>query len=201
MTARTAARRLAHAPGASEGRRRQVEGLASVASRLGFMPYELTVVGGTAADADRWHRIWRTELGWQQGPTAEVRVEAVRALEVTVWALGGVVPCADGCGWPVRLVTTAAGRTLAIDPLPREDGTVWRQSTRTTGPVAVILAGHETPPDHEPLYRQHSRSCPMTSTKRVREAPRCTACGERLDAVLAGRDRGYTTHPTCGPDP
>ncbi|WP_066586274.1 hypothetical protein [Cellulomonas timonensis] len=199
MTARTTARRPTHA--ADQDRARQVRALASTAELIGLMPYELTVVGGTAADADRWHRVWRTHLGWQHAPSVETRVEAVRALEVRCWALAGVVPCPDGCGWPVRLMTTAAGRTLAIDPLPRQDGTVWRQSARGKGPVAVILAGHQTPPDAEPLYRQHSRSCPATSTKRVREAPRCTACGERLDAVLAGRDPTYTTHPTCAPDP
>lgn len=184
-----------HTRVAEANRARKVLALAATAARLGVMPFELTLVGGTTADRDRRDRV-RRECGLDKAPSVETWTAALVELERRVWALPGVSPCL-GCGWPVRSLVSVSGHRLLVDPLPREDGTVAVTPAPRGLPVGWIIAGHETPPEDEPLYRQHARSCPTSAAHHRAQAPRCLACNEPLDGVLAARDPSYTTHPGC----
>ncbi|WP_182112903.1 hypothetical protein [Actinotalea sp. JY-7876] len=194
----TAAKDYSHSKYAETNRRRKADALAAAAAHLGLQPFELTLVGGTVADAGR-RKLVRKAAGLDRDASVETWSQALGALEQTLWRVPGTTACPD-CGWPIRVVTTATGKRVALDPLPREDGSVYRSEVRGK-PVAVVVAGHDTVPDDEPLYRQHARSCPKTSGRARAEAPKCTECGHPLDGVLAARDATYTMHPACARDP
>lgn len=197
MSATGAREHFANTTTATENRTRKATALAATAVHLGYLPYELTLVGGTVADSDRRTRVWKA-TGLVRSPSVETWRLALTEVERALWAAPNVTAC-SACGWPVRDVVTASGLRIALDPFSRADGTVYAQPAPRGGkPVAVVLAGGTEPPD-EPLYRQHSRSCPERSDKTAREAPRCPICSRALDSVLAARDRTYATHPTCSP--
>ncbi|MGN8245250.1 hypothetical protein ACTHAM_002369 [Cellulomonas soli] len=187
----------AHTPTSTANRRKKASALAAAAASLGLQPYELTCVGGTVADADRRRRV-RRAAGLDRDASVETWQLALGFLEARVRTMPSSVMC-PACGWPVLIVTTDAGVRLFLDPFPREDGTVWPHAT-PQGTRARVIAGHETPPDGEPLFRQHQRSCPADKrapARRLAEAPKCSACGLPLDPVLAQRDRSFTAHPNC----
>ena len=186
----------AHTRDAAENREKKATALAATAARLGLQPYELKLVGGTVADADRRTAV-RKETGLDRNPSVETWGRAIGLLDAHLRELPGTTTCdRDGCGSAVRVVITESGNRITVDPLPHPAGRVWPRSTKD-GQRAVIIAGHQTPPEDEPLYRLHDRSCPATAHKRPSEAPRCTACAQPLDGVLAARLPSYTTHPTC----
>jgi ribosomal protein L34E len=196
MSAAGAQDHFAHTPTAAANRERKATALAAAAASLGVRVYELTMAGGTFAGAERRKRI-RKVAGITAAPSVETWERALGLLEAAERTVPGASTCAD-CGHAVRVVITAAGNRLAIDPFPHPDGRVWPKTT-PAGQRAVVIAGHESPPEDEPLYRQHSRSCPATSGKRRAEGPRCAACCQPMDGVLAARDPSYRTHPACDP--
>ncbi len=198
MSAAGAQDHFAHNPTAEANREKKAKALAATAAGMGYRVYELKCVGGTVADADRRNRV-RRAAGLTSAPSVETWARALGLLEARERMLPGVSVCqAPGCGHAVRVVITESGKNLEVDPFPHPDGRVWPKTTKD-GQRAVVIAGHETPPEDEPLFRQHSRSCPSTAHRRPSEAPRCSECGQPLDGVLAARDATYLSHPTCDP--
>lgn len=201
MSAAGAQDHFAHSPAAEVNRERKAKALAATAAGMGYRVYELKCVGGTAADAGRRVRV-RKAAGISSAPSVETWARALGLLEARERMLPGAGTC-PGCGHAVRAVITESGKHIEVDPFPHPDGRVWPKTTKD-GQRAVIIAGHETPPEDEPLFRQHARSCPSTARQRPSEAPRCTTCTRPLDGVLAARDATYTSHPSCdagGGDP
>lgn len=182
---------------AQENRRRKAEALAVEASHHGLQPYELRLVGGTVADATRRETV-RKAAGLKTRPSDETWTLALAALEAGARTRPGAMACGV-CGWFVLPVKTESGATVLVDPFAHPDGRVWPQ-TRAGKTVAVIIAGHQSPPEDTPLFRMHATSCPETrqaAERRRREAPRCTSCGNPLDGVLAHTSPSYTIHPNC----
>lgn len=186
----------AQTPHARENRERKATALAGAAARLGLQPFELRLVGGTVADAER-REVVRLEAGLTRRPSVETWARAIALLDARSREIPGTHPCqAAGCGASVRVAILASGTRIDVDPYPHPAGRVWLRHT-SQGERAEMLAGHMTPPEGEPLYRHHSRSCPATAHTRPSEAPRCEACSQPLDGVLAARDPSYRTHPAC----
>lgn len=201
MSAAGAQDHFAHTATAAANRERKATALAATAAGMGLRVYELKTLGGTFADAERRKQV-RKSVGLASAPSVETWERALGLLEARERTLPGMSACVV-CGNVVRLVITAAGNQLALDPFPHPDGRVWPKTT-SAGERAVVIAGHEIPPEDEPLYRQHVRSCPAPAAvrKRPSEAPRCPVCSTHLDGVMAARDPSYTAHPTCrGGDP
>ena len=184
----------AHTNRAEENRKRKASALAATAAGFGLQPYELTVVGGTQAEADRRHRV-RVASGLDRDPSVETWQTAIGMLIGRTATLPGARPCTH-CDFHVLQVITEAGNRLLIDPLPHPAGTVWPVED---GHKARILAGHDERPEDVPLYRQHATTCPARRSRRRSQAPRCSVCSQPLDAVLAARDASYTSHPRCDP--
>jgi len=183
-------------------RRRSIKAgkIAAAARRLGYMPFELRTIGGTEADADRWEQI-RRDVGLVRAPSVETRNAALIMLERFALDVPGIVLC-PACDWPVlEVITERSKQRITIDPFPHPRGSVLPvQAEDAINMLARIFAGGDPArPVDEPLYRQHSRSCPETAHGRRVRAPRCTVCGNPLHVGLAEKDPTYTTHPTCDP--
>ena len=174
--------------------------IAQAARRLGLMPFELRTIGATEPDIARWGRV-RREVGLDRPASVETRNAALILLEQYALAVPGISLCPD-CDWPVLEVVTEIGKQrIRIDPFPHPDGTVLPvQADDGMNMLARIFAGGgPSRPLEEPLYRQHSRSCPESAHGRRVRAPKCTVCGNPLDAALAAKDPTYTSHPSCDP--
>lgn len=103
------------------------------------------------------------------------------------------------CGAPLVWVVTVGGRRMPLDPDPHPAGNVVRVAGRT-GPRARVLTGGEMPAQ-ETAWRAHFTTCPNASEFRRRKAaaaPRCTTCGDPMNAELTRRT-GWTEHPACPP--
>lgn len=183
-----------HTTQAENNRKRKASALATAAANLGFQPYELTVIGGTPAEADKRHRV-RRAAGLDRDPSVETWQMTIGMLIARTATLPGARPCTR-CDFHVLQVITEAGTKLLIDPFPHPAGTVWPVDD---GRRARVLAGHEERPDDVPLYRQHTTTCPAEPAGRRSRAPRCQVCAQPLDGVLAARDPAYTSHPRCDP--
>lgn len=189
----------AHTKRAERNRSKKAAALAGEARRLGYMPFELATVGGTVHDAER-RELVRKSLGLTAAPSVETWVQVLVKLETMAFEVPGVVMC-PACDWPVRDVTTPGGKHLTIDPFPREDGTVQPIRKRDGTVVAEVFAGGDSHrPTDEPLFRQHSRSCPASPAARRVRLPRCQVCNNPLYGPLAAADPTYTTHPCCDPE-
>ncbi|MFB4273058.1 hypothetical protein [Nonomuraea sp. GTA35] len=69
-------------------------------------------------------------------------------------------PCND-CGRPVLWTTTAAGKRLAVDPHPTEDGNqaCYRAAPRSWSSRSLDGAGARPPAAWEHRYRPHVATC------------------------------------------
>ncbi|EYR64644.1 hypothetical protein N866_07100 [Actinotalea ferrariae CF5-4] len=198
----TATADFAHTRHAETNRQRKANALAAAAANLGLQPYELKVIGSTAVEAEQRRRVRRT-AGLDRDPSVETWMLALGYLEARAAGLPGARQC-TACGAFVLQVVTEHDQRLLIDPYPHATGTVWPVAApagRRSGKSARVLAGHDERPDDQPLYRQHTASCPA-APPRPRSRSRAALCGEcglPLDQVLAERDPTYTTHPKCDP--
>lgn len=188
----------AHTKRADANRDRKAIALAAEARRLGYMPFELRTIGGTPGDAER-REIVRKSLGLDRAPSVETWTQALVKLETLAFEVPGIVMCPD-CDWPVHQVTTEGGKRLLLDPFPRDDGSV-QPLRKPDGTVLarVYAGGDPSRPLDEPIYRQHSRSCPNSPASRRVHLPRCTVCNNPLYGPLVAKDPTYTTHPNCDP--
>ena len=189
---------FAHTRHAEANRQRKAHALAAAAANLGLQPYELKLIGSTSVEAEHRRRV-RRAAGLDRDPSVETWMLALAHLEARAATLPGARQC-TACGAFVLQVVTEHEQRLLIDPYPHRTGTVW-PVTAPAGQRARVLAGHDERPDDEPLYRQHTASCPAAPTRpRSRSrAALCGECGQPLDQVLAERDPTYTTHPRCDP--
>lgn len=181
-----------HTPAAESNRRRKAHALSGAAWSMGLQPYELTVVGGGAQEAELRSRV-RRAARLDRDPSVETWQAAIGQLMARIMTMPGTAPC-PRCDWHVREVITEAGTRLLIDPLAHPAGTVWPVTT-PDGQRAKVLAGHDERPDDVPLYRQHSTTCPAQA--RPSRHYRCQVCSRPLDQQLAHRDPTYRTHPRC----
>lgn len=187
---------FAHTQRAENNRKRKAHRLALAAASMGLQYYELKVVGGTQAEADTRTRV-RRAARIDRDPSVETWQLAIGMLMARAGTLPGALQC-PRCDAYVLRVVTEAGSKILIDPFPHPSGSVFPHTNGQGLQVARVLAGHDPKPD-EPLYRQHTASCPASPTALRARARRCLVCSRELDAVLAARDPSYTTHPTCEP--
>lgn len=189
---------FAHTTTATKNRAAKAERLALAASRLGFTVHELAVKDSTHANEKRREQA-RKAAGVKSRASDETWTIALERLAAMAFEATSGIVCVK-CQAPVRRVPTMGGALVEVDPFAHPMGTVWpRQHNGQI--VAVVLAGHDTPPgDDTPLFRQHATSCAhglKALERKWKEAPKCTACGKALSAELAYKDPTYRTHPCC----
>lgn len=189
---------FAHTTTARKNREAKAHRLALAASRQGYTVHELAVIDSTQANERRREQA-RKAADMKSRASDETWTLALEHLAAMAFEATSGVTCSQ-CHAPVRRVPTMGGALVEVDPFAHPHGTVWpRQHNGRV--VAVVLAGHDTPPGEDtPLFRQHTKSCAhgLKALERTwKEAPKCRACGEALDAVLAYRSTEYHTHPCC----
>lgn len=196
----TAVLDYAHTEHAERRRAVKADRLAAAARDLGLMPFELAIIGGTPSAESR-RELVRKSAGMDRAPSDETWVLALVRLEALALQVPGITLCPE-CDWPVlEVVAEISKRRILIDPLPRGDGTVLPvQAADGLNMLARVFAGGDAArPLDEPLYRQHSRSCPQSPQGRSVRTPKCEICGNPLWLPLVELDPTYTTHPTCDP--
>ena len=190
---------FAQTTSARRNRKVKARALADAAIARGLAVAELKLRWSTAADERRREQV-RKDAGYKSRPSDQTWALALEMLATLSYDATGGVTC-HKCDAPVRRVKTLSGSLIEVDPFAHPAGTVWPRQDH--GEVrAVILAGHDTPPDSgTPLFRQHAQSCergPLAAARRAREAPTCPICSQPMDGGLAFRIPDlYKAHPCC----
>lgn len=182
---------------AQRNRATKAKTLAEAARAAGLTVPELKIEWSTASDERRREEV-RKAAGFKTRPSDQTWALALEALAALAFDATGGVTCRK-CGAPVRRVKALSGAMIEIDPYAHQAGTVWPRNDNGQV-IAVVIAGHDTPPQDTPLFRQHAQTCergPLAAARRIREAPKCRACGQALDAALAYSCAEYTIHPCC----
>ncbi|XBH21597.1 hypothetical protein V5R04_15535 [Jonesiaceae bacterium BS-20] len=182
---------------AKTNRTKKANTLALAAAALGLLSYELLIPGSTLADEQRRERV-RKHAGFKARPSDATWEEATMVLMANSMALPETVLCGV-CSHPVRRVRTGGGSMVDLDVYAHPAGNVWPHQVGGKV-VAEFITGTDSAPDDAPLFRLHSKSCPLAKDawkRRLAEAPKCRACGEPLSGRLAYTWREYHTHPNC----
>lgn len=189
----------AHTRTAETNRARKADALAATARRLGYMPWELRVIGGGVEEVAHRDDV-RREAGIASASVETWQAAITRLTTLAAEACGPVPALCPRCTFPVRWVNTEGGQRIALDPFPHPFGSVRPPDPDDPAPrpgmpggLAHVNAGGEPRPDDVALYRQHVTSCP---SGRRPGGPRCTACHQPMNAIVAAAEP-HVTHPSC----